>query len=186
MVVYLCLYIFLRKYYRSYGEIYLEMFADITPLSILGFSQISIYKGSAVAQVTSNDTVNAEINQNGNTAEITGGETRGTDLFHSFQDFSIQTGNEAFFDNANDISNIFSRVTGENISNIDGAIRANSSSNLFLINPAGIVFGEGARLNMGGSFYGSTASSILSATKKLFKFAFFRIEERTRLQMIPY
>jgi large exoprotein involved in heme utilization and adhesion len=32
---------------------------------------------------------------------------------------------------------------------------------IFLINPAGIVFGEGARLDIGGSFYGSSASSIL-------------------------
>ncbi|MEN9519769.1 MAG: hypothetical protein RLZZ381_2357 [Cyanobacteriota bacterium] len=116
---------------------------------------------SLLAQVTSDDTVNTQVTENGNTAEITGGERAGDNLFHSFQDFSVGTGNEASFLNANDIANIFSRVTGGNISNIDGLISANGTANLFLINPAGIVFGEGARLDIGGSFYGSSASSIL-------------------------
>ena len=96
----------------------------------------------AVAQVTSDNTTNTQVDINENVAEITGGETRGDNLFHSFQDFSVTTGNEAFFNNADSIGNIFSRVTGGNISNIDGAIRANGSANLFLINPAGILFGQ--------------------------------------------
>ncbi|MGL6339062.1 MAG: beta strand repeat-containing protein, partial [Waterburya sp.] len=115
----------------------------------------------SVAQVTSDGTVNTQVNQNGNVSEITGGEREGDNLFHSFQDFSVDTGNEASFLNANDIANIFSRVTGGNISNIDGLVSANGSANLFLINPAGIIFGENARLDVGGSFYGSTADSIL-------------------------
>ena len=120
-----------------------------------------LYASTAQAQVTSDGTVNTQVNQNGNVAEITGGETRGGNLFHSFQDFSVPTNNEAFFNNAESIANIFSRVTGGSVSNIDGLIRANGSASLFLINPAGIVFGQGARLGLGGSFYGSTASSIL-------------------------
>ncbi|MCC0178461.1 filamentous hemagglutinin N-terminal domain-containing protein, partial [Waterburya agarophytonicola K14] len=131
------------------------------PLKLSLGTALCLSASPLLAQVTSDSTVNTQVTQNGNIAEITGGETRGSNLFHSFQDFSVQTGNEAFFNNADSISNIFSRVTGGNISNIDGAIRANGSASLFLINPAGIIFGENSSLNIGGSFYGSTASSIL-------------------------
>ncbi len=130
-------------------------------VSLLTAGYLCSTSSKAQAQVTTDGTVNTEVNQNGNVAEITGGETRGGNLFHSFQDFSIGAGNEAFFDNTNDISNILSRVTGGNISNIDGLIRANGSASLFLINPAGIVFGQNARLDIGGSFLGSSSSSIL-------------------------
>ena len=128
--------------------------------SLLSFGTVCLSASSVLAQVTSDGTVNTQVTQDGNVAEITGGEARGSNLFHSFQDFSVPTNNEAFFNNADSISNIFSRVTGGNISNIDGLIRANDT-NLFLINPAGILFGGNARLDLGGSFYGSTADSIL-------------------------
>ena len=138
-----------------------KTFSPLLQIGLCTFGYLYATSNTALAQVTSDGTVNTQVNQNGNVAEITGGETRGGNLFHSFQDFSVPTDNQAFFNNADSIANIFSRVTGGRISDIDGTIRANGSASLFLINPAGIIFGQNARLDIGGSFYGSTASSIL-------------------------
>ena len=119
----------------------------------------------AVAQVSSDGTTNTTVNSNGSDFTILNGIKKGSNLFHSFRDFSVPRGGSASFDlnNTPNINNIFSRVTGGNISDIDGLIQTvngNNSTNLFLINPAGIIFGENARLNVGGSFLGTTANSI--------------------------
>lgn len=115
---------------------------------------------TVTAQITPDGSTSTTVNTQGNISTIEAGEQAGSNLFHSFQDFSLPNGSEAYFNNSADVANIFSRVTGGNISTIDGLIRANDT-NLFLINPAGILFGGGARLDIGGSFYGGTADSIL-------------------------
>lgn len=117
----------------------------------------------SAAQVIPDSTTNTVTNPTNNGTIIETGDRAGNNLFHSFREFSVPNGSGVFFNNPNDIVNIFSRVTGGNISNIDGLIRANGPANLFLINPAGIVFGEGAALDIGGSFMASTAESIVFA-----------------------
>ena len=84
----------------------------------------------------------------------------GSNLFHSFGEFNVQENHIANFLNDSGLptSNILSRVTGGNPSNILGTIQTEGfgNANLFLMNPAGIVFGSDATLNVGGATYFTT------------------------------
>ncbi|MDX2214547.1 MAG: filamentous hemagglutinin N-terminal domain-containing protein, partial [Oculatellaceae cyanobacterium bins.114] len=129
----------------------------VNSLALLGFTPLP-----ALAQIVPDRTlpVNSNVSSDCSNCTITGGTVRGANLFHSFEQFSVPTGGSAYFNNSLNIQNILTRITGQSASSIDGLLRTNGSANLFLINPNGIIFGSNARLNIGGSFLASTATSI--------------------------
>ena len=131
----------------------------LQPLATVRVNAQVTSDGTLSTTVTSSDTLNFVIE---------GGHGVGEHLFHSFDEFSIPTNGSAHFNNPTDIDIIFSRVTGDNISTISGILSANGTSDLFLINPAGIIFGPGATLNLGGSFMATTAEHISFSDEVLF------------------
>ena len=100
---------------------------------------------------------------NGRGFDIDGGTRSldGTNLFHSFERFSVDAGQSANFLSSPEIQNILGRVVGGDPSIVNGVLEVTGSrANLFLINPSGIVFGADARLNVPGSFAATTATGI--------------------------
>ena len=117
---------------------------------------------SGAAQVTLDGTTSTTISGDcQDSCIISGQDQAGGNLFHSFQDFSIDEGNQITFTHGSGIDHIFSRVTGDNQSSILGTLAIEGSADFFLLNPNGIIFGPDATLDMRGSFIGTTASSIL-------------------------
>ncbi|MBD2463186.1 CHAT domain-containing protein [Oscillatoria sp. FACHB-1407] len=101
------------------------------------------------------------VDQNGNRFTITGGTQSGSNLFHSFEQFGLSAAEIASFVSRPDIQNILGRVTGGQASLIDGLLEVTGgNSNLYLLNPAGILFGANARLDLPASFYATTATGI--------------------------
>lgn len=127
-------------------------------------------KALAQTQINPDNTLPTNVNHlGGGVYEITGGSrpNNGANLFHSLQDFSVQSGDTAQFLYDTGINNIITRITGGSISQINGTIKTLingttniGNANLFIINPYGIIFGAEAKLDIGGSFLGTTADKI--------------------------
>jgi filamentous hemagglutinin family protein len=131
------------------------------PLTIaLGVFMPAVSDAAFATSITSDGTlpVPTSVSKSSNLYNINGGTIRGSNLFHSFGLFSVGTGDIASFNGPGGIANILSRVTGGRQSIIDGQLRsAIAGANLYLMNPAGVLFGPNATLNLSGSFHVTTA-----------------------------
>ncbi|MEM8613112.1 MAG: filamentous hemagglutinin N-terminal domain-containing protein [Cyanobacteria bacterium P01_H01_bin.105] len=109
------------------------------------------------------DGTGTAIISNGNQFDITGGSLSGdgANLFHSFTEFGLSAEQVANFMADPALHNILSRVVGGNASMIDGTVQVSGgNANLYLINPAGIIFGKTAQINVPADFVATTADSI--------------------------
>ena len=66
----------------------------------------------------------------------------------NWQDFSVDAGASVQFNQPNSASITLNRVIGASVSDIEGAVRANGQ--VWLLNPNGVLFGNNARINVGG------------------------------------
>jgi filamentous hemagglutinin family protein len=124
---------------------------------------LTVYAGSLPAQVTLDGTLGRAGALPGPDYAITAdlGQQVGGNLFHSFGTFSIPTGASATFSGPSSVNNIIGRVTDGQVSQIDGTLRSTiSGASLYLLNPAGVLFGENARLDVPGSVHVSTADTL--------------------------
>ncbi|RCJ15306.1 filamentous hemagglutinin [Nostoc sp. ATCC 43529] len=126
-------------------------------------SAISPKLAQAQQIVPAGDGTNTIVTPNGNQLNITGGTTSGdgANLFHSFQQFGISPEQIANFQASPALQNILGRITGGDPSIINGLIQVTGGSpNLFLMNPAGFIFGANASLNVPSAFTVTTANGI--------------------------
>lgn len=132
--------------------------------SLTSFSLVIWATHDAIAQVSpAPDGTGTQVNTQGDRIDIEGGSLSGDgrNLFHSFDEFGLSESQIANFLSNPDIQNILSRVVGGNASVIEGLIRVTGGdSNLYLMNPAGVIFGPNARLDVPGSFTATTATGI--------------------------
>ncbi len=133
------------------------------PLTALSLLLISGERISAQPIVPANDGTGTIVSPDGNTFNIQGGQLSAdqANLFHSFQQFGLNPDQIANFLSQPNIRNILGRVVGGDPSVIQGLIRVSGgNTNLYLMNPSGIVFGPTARLDVPANFAATTATSI--------------------------
>jgi len=162
---------------------------SVSPVLILLLATVA-HAQTVTTNITSSG-LGTNVSTSGTTTTITGGTrpNNAGNLFHSFGNFSVGTGDTANFSNNTNLptTNILSRVTGGNVSNIFGRIQTSGfgSAALWLINPAGVVFGPTASLNVGGSVHISTADYLRMFDGLNSSFFYANLSKNSQLTSAP-
>lgn len=132
-----------------------------TFLPLLGW--VSLRPAFAQSVTAAADGTGTIVTSDGNRFDITGGSLSGdgANLFHSFEQLGLDQNQAASFLTDPNVQNVLSRVVGGDASVINGLLEvAGSNANLYLLNPAGIIFGTDATLNVPADFMATTADGI--------------------------
>ncbi|MEM1424973.1 MAG: filamentous hemagglutinin N-terminal domain-containing protein, partial [Cyanobacteria bacterium P01_H01_bin.130] len=139
----------------------------LTPaMALVPYFALGLSNGRVDAQppiVPAQDGLNTQVLPQGDRTVIQGGQLSGDrgNLFHGFERFDVPTGHTADFRVMPQLRNILGRISGGEPSLIDGTIQGSGGTpNLFLLNPAGAVFGPNSQLNVPASFHFSTADQV--------------------------
>ncbi|MEM1425049.1 MAG: filamentous hemagglutinin N-terminal domain-containing protein, partial [Cyanobacteria bacterium P01_H01_bin.130] len=151
-----------RKWGR-YELALLGLVPGLAGLALLPGARVSAQEPIVPAQ----DGLNTQLIQQGDRTLIQGGQLSGDggNLFHGFDRFNVPTGHTAEFQAQPQLRNILGRISGGEPSLIDGTIEVSGGNpNLFLLNPAGAIFGPNSQLNVPASFHFSTADQVQFGT----------------------
>jgi filamentous hemagglutinin family protein len=132
-------------------------------LIMMKYLLLFLFASPAVAEVITDGSLGARVELTGKHFAITPdlGEQMGANLFHSFDRFSLHADESATFSGNTQVHNIIARVTGGQLSTIDGVLRSTvPDADLYLMNPAGIMFGKNAQLDVQGGFHATTADEL--------------------------
>jgi filamentous hemagglutinin family protein len=127
------------------------------------FDRGSLLPLAAQPIVPAQDGTQTQVLPNGDRYDILGGtrSSDGTNLFHSFERFGLDPHQTANFLATPELRNIFGRIIGGDPSLINGLLQlSGGTANLYLMNPAGIVFGPNASLNVPADFTATAATGI--------------------------
>lgn len=151
--------------------------ASLTALAFAQAAQAQEPRPTIIVPDTGPLGLGTQVAQAGNLRTIDGGTRAGQNLFHSFSRFDLGRGDIAQWvrgagDGAS-ILNVVNRVTGGDPSDIHGRIDSTALPNadFWFINPAGIVFGAGAQVNVPAAAYFSTAHELRFADGPAFTMA---------------